>query len=147
MSKKEKHPTIFVLDGSIRYYDDGSMLHLHSQITNQEWEEIVSETIKYKVFVNCLKDIACPRLDESWSEEDEWHRLQLQVAVSRMKNIDPLLVAKYNESDIKEEYSKQMIKGVENMKKMIKDIKNKNKEMLKQHYGLDDDGNVRVSKF
>ena len=136
-----------MLDGSIRYYDDGSMLQLHTQITDSEWEEIVSETIKYKAFVDCLKEVGCPKLDEPWTEEDEWHRLQLQIAVSRMKNIDPLLVAKHDEGLIKKQYSEQMLKGAENINKMVQDIKAENKELVKKKYGLDDDGNVKVSKL
>jgi hypothetical protein len=99
--KKEPHPTLFVLEGSVRWFKDGSMLELHAQITPEEWMLIVSETVKYQVFVECLKEVACPILEDGWTQEDEWGLLQMRVAVSRMRNIDPLLVAKFNRDTIK----------------------------------------------
>ena len=46
MSKKEKHPTIFVMDGSIHVFEEGTMLELHTQITQDEWTIIVDDTVK-----------------------------------------------------------------------------------------------------
>lgn len=137
MSKKKKkkkdnnHPTLFAYDGSIRYYQDGSMLELYSKITEEEWEDIVEETVKYKVFVDCLKDIAYPALNEAWTQDDQYFKLMLDVALSRMKNIDALLVAKYNEKNIRTSYEKMMEEGVEEMKKLIKDVQEARNDTLK----------------
>ena len=107
--KNDKYPTLFAYEGSLRFYKDGSMLSLYSQITNDEWEDIVEETVKYKVFIECLKEYAFPELKERWTEEDDYYRLMLEVALSRMRNIDALLVAKYNQEDIKKFYIKMMV--------------------------------------
>jgi len=142
--RKEAHPTLFVLDGSIRYYDDGSMLELHSLVTPEEWIQIVEETIKYKIFVNCLKEVAIPLLEERWDDDDDYFRIQLDVAVSRIRNIDPLLVAKFNQKEIAETYSKQMAENAKNMLKMVETVReDRQQALLKQ---LEDDNEVaRVS--
>lgn len=126
--KKKVHPTLFALDGSIRYYKDGSMLELHSAITPNEWAHIIEETIKYKIFLECLKEIAFPILKEKWTKEDEWFRLQLVVSVSRMRNIDPLLVAKWDEEDIKKQYSKGMLDGATSLQELVSTIKDQQRE-------------------
>ena len=58
VKKKDKHPTLFVFEGGIKHYEDGSMLELHSQLSSEEWELITAETIKYKVFLDKLKTVA-----------------------------------------------------------------------------------------
>lgn len=121
--RKEKHPTLFVFGGSVRYYDDGSMLELHSAVSQEEWTKIVEETIAYKVYVECLKEYACPQLEEEWSSEDDWYRVQLGVAVSRIKNIDPLLVAKNDQTIIKKKYLETMKSSVGDIHKMIREFK------------------------
>ena len=121
--KAQEHPTLFSLEGSIRHYEQGSMLQLYSLITNEEWEAIVEETVKYSVFVSCLKEVAFPILKEQWTEEDEWFKLQLELAISRMRNIDAMLLLKYDENKLKEEYSSKMrTNGIELMK-IIEEMK------------------------
>lgn len=129
--RKEKNPTIFAFEGSIRVFEEGSMLELHTQVTDQEWEAIVEETVKYKVFLECLKKIAIPALDEKWEVEDDWFRHQLVVAISRMKNIDVLLVAKFNQDDIRKEYEEMMETNVALMKQFIEDIRKTQQEILR----------------
>lgn len=121
--KKENHPTLFVFNGSIRYFDDGSMLELHAQVSDGEWTKIVEETISYKVFVECLKEYVCPQLQEHWAPEDDWYRVQLGVAISRMKNIDPLIVAKYDQKKVKQDYLDAMKSSVLDIKKLIDEFK------------------------
>jgi hypothetical protein len=130
--KKEPHPTLFVLEGSVRWFKDGSMLELHAQITPEEWMLIVSETIKYQVFVECLKEVACPILEDNWTQEDEWGLLQMQIAVSRMRNIDPLLVAKFDREAIKTEYSKLMRENGALAKKELDAIQQMQAQILGQ---------------
>ena len=117
--KKEPHPTLFVLEGAIRVYEDGSMLELHTQITQEEWEIIVSETIHYKVFLECLKTVACPILEEPWAEEDDYFRVQMEVAVSRMRNIDALLVASFDQKEIMRAYTKKAQRNAQALKAEI----------------------------
>lgn len=147
MAKKDAHPTIFVLDGTIRCYEDGTMLQLHSQITSEEWQTIVEETLKYKIFVESLKDVGCPSLGEPWDEEDEWFRLQLDIAVSRIRNIDPLLLAKFDQKQIKNKYDTQMRANAPLVLDMIENVRKENKELLRQKYGLDDSGNTTISNL
>lgn len=119
MRRNKKHPTLFVLDGSTLIYEDGSMLDLHAKITPSEWESIVEDTIKYKIFVECLKKVAIPILKETWDEDEEWFLNELEVAVSRIRNIDPLLVAKHDQQAITESYSEQMRTNADEMNKLI----------------------------
>lgn len=99
------------------------MLELYTKITSEEWASIVEDTIKYKVYVECLKAIAVPRLDEVWTAEDDWFRYQLGVAVSRMRNIDCLFVAKFNQKEIKKVYSEAMVSGAVEINKLIENIR------------------------
>lgn len=127
--KKEKQPTLFAFNGSIQLFNEGSMLELHSQITSEEWVMIVEETIKYKIFLECLKNIAVPILQEDWSKEDEWFIVQLNIAISRMKNIDPLLVASHNQEAICDIYTKQMKNNAEEVRKAILEIREAQKQL------------------
>ena len=97
----------------------------------EEWEDIVEETIKYKVFLECLKEVAFPQLEEPWVPDDEYFKLQLEIAVSRMRNIDALLVAKFRQEEMKTKYVKMMEVGVEDMKSMIEDVKKARADTLK----------------
>ncbi len=130
--KKEKHPTLFVLDGSIRYFENGTMLELYSKITQDEWQQIVEETLKYSIFVQCLKDIAFPILGEQWTKEDEWYRLQLEVAISRIRNLDALLVAKHNHIKIAEQYKDIIKNNATEVATMIDEIRKENKKLLEE---------------
>lgn len=141
--RKEPHPTLFVWDGSIRLYEEGSMLELNTQVSPEEWETIVHETVKYKCFLECLKDEACPTLDERWSDEDDWFRVQLGVAISRMRNLDAILVASFNQKDIKVEYIKWMKESVKEVKVMIEQVREEQKEIIQKR--LDDNDTVSVS--
>ena len=118
--KKEQHPTLFVLDGEIMHYEEGSMLNLYTQITNKEWQHITEETTKYKLFVEVLKEIAFPILKEKWTKEFDWYRLQLEIAVDRMRNIDPLIFLGINQEEIKKTYTEQAKTNAEEMVKTIK---------------------------
>lgn len=128
--KQNDNPTLFVLEGSIRYYKDGSMLELYSAINQNEWEMMVEETIKYKIFLECLKETAFPLLNETWTAEDEWFKLQLEVAVSRMRNIDPLLMMKWRVDDIKKTYTNAMGIEAAAVQKLIEDMKQQQKGAL-----------------
>lgn len=130
----EKHPTLFVIDGTIKCYDDGSMLELHGQITDDEWRLIVEETIRYKVFIECLRDVACPMLQESWSEEDKWFCKELDVAVSRMRNIDPFLVSTHDQKKLIEAFASKMKMNAAAVQEMIEDIRLKKKELIRKRY-------------
>ncbi len=112
MRKEKKgtieHPTIFVLDGEMKQYEEGSMLELHMQLQQEEWLEIVNDTIRFKIFIECLKETAFPILNETWTEEDDWWRLQLDVAVSRMRNIDPMVFIPIDQDKIKTAFTAKM---------------------------------------
>jgi len=141
--KKEPHPTFFVLEGEIRCYEDGTMLQLYTQIKQEEWQEIVYETIKYKIFLECLKEIAFPILEEKWEKLDEYFKLQMEIAISRMRNIDALLVANVDQTTIKNEYTKWMKMNAVKAKQAIEEIKQQHRTATKQW--LDELGTARVS--
>lgn len=128
--RKELHPTFFVLEGSIRCYEDGSMLELYSQIASDEWEIIVSETIHYKVFLECLKKVACPILEEPWTKEDDYFLVQMEVAVSRMRNIDALLVASIDQKKILRAYTKKAQVNAQALKAEINELKQQRAKLL-----------------
>jgi hypothetical protein len=121
-SIKEPHPTLFVCDGRILYYEN-SMMELYTAISKEEWEAIVHETVSYFTFLECLKKTACPILNEQWDTEDEWYRLQLELAVSRMRNLDPLLVASVDHRKIKREYTKAMRSNARQFMKDLQELK------------------------
>ena len=128
--KNSPHPTLFVLEGSIKHYAEGSMLQLHGLISMEEWETIVEETVRYKVFLECLKNTGCPLLNESWDEEDDWFRVQLDVAVSRMRNIDPLLVSKHDQEELTEAFSSKMKKNAIEVQDLIKQTRAERKAAI-----------------
>ena len=86
--KKERveNPTLFVFEGSIQHYDEGSMRKLSMQVTPEEWLKIATETMEYNIFLECLKETASPILKEEWTEHDEWWRLQLGVAATSLNH-------------------------------------------------------------
>lgn len=141
--KKEPNPTFFVLEGTIRCYEDGTMLQLHMQIKPEEWQAIVCETVKYKVFLECLREIAFPILEEKWEKLDEYFRYQMEIAISRMRNIDALLVASIDETAIKNEYAKWMKQNAVKAKKAIEEIRQQHRVATKQW--LDELGTTKVS--
>ncbi len=127
-------PCLFVFNGEIRNFDDGTMIELYTKITPTEWKQIVDETIKYKIFVECLKETAFPILKERWTKEDDWWRLQLEIAVSRMRNLEPMLFLEYNQDDLKKIYTEKMKNNAE---EVVKDIKR-----LRETQLLDDETEV-----
>lgn len=143
--KEESHPTLFVWDGEIRLYEDGTMLGLHTQITTEEWEMIVEQTVQYKVFLECLKQVACPILGESWDEEDDWFRVQLDIAVSRMRNIDALLVASHDQKAIAEAHTKKMQKNAKEVQDLVEQMRKQKRDALREEYDLGDGDTLSVS--
>lgn len=134
---KEQHPTLFVWEGSVRYYEEGSMLELHTQLSKDEWESIIEQTIQYKVFLECLKKIAFPILKEKWDKQDEWFRLQMDIAVSRMRNIDPLFVAKFDQKEMTKIYSDKMKKNANETVELIDQMRKQKHDMFKEQYDAD----------
>lgn len=143
--KEESHPTLFVWEGEIRMYEDGGMLGLHTQITTEEWEMIVEQTVSYKVFLECLKQVACPILGESWDKEDDWFRVQLDVAVSRMRNIDPLLVASHDQKVMAEAFTEKMQKNATEVQELVEQLREQKRHMLKEQHNLGDGESIAVS--
>ena len=137
--RQEDHPTFFVLEGIILAYEEGSMLNLHTQVDKDEWEQIVEETIKYKVFVECLKSTGMLLLEERWEDEDDYFRVQLDVSVSRMRNIDPILVASYDQKALAESYIKQMKSGAIQVNEVIAKVREAQKNAMMDKLSNDGD--------
>lgn len=120
-------------------YEDGSMLDLHTNVTDEEWKTMVTDTVKYKVFVECLKETAMPILGERWEEEDDWFRVQLEIAVSRMRNIDPLLVASFDQTELTKSYSKKMQTNAKEVQGMVEDVREARKTAFTSELDGDND--------
>lgn len=124
--KKRKpvtNPTLFVLEGSPRYYTEGTLFELYTQITQMEWEIITEESIKYHMFVSCLKDTAYPLLKEIWTEDDEWWLVQLSETIKQIKNIDPMATIRTNSETIKASYIEMMTRNGQAIVEQIQQFK------------------------
>lgn len=119
--KKNEH-AYFSLEGSIFTFP-GSMLELASKVTPSEWDQMIRDTVHYKLFIECVKEIACPRLEEPWTTDDNLYLVELSRSIDKMRNIDPLLVAKHNQKDIKEAFVNKMNINIEDLKNMIDGIR------------------------
>lgn len=138
--KKVENPTLFVFEGSVRHFEDGTMFSLHTQVTQNEWHTIVKETIEYQIFLECLKADAFPILKEKWTKVDEWWRVQLKHAVAQMKGIDPLFIATINQDMIKINYSAKI---TANAAEVVNDIK----KLRDAQHTFADDSNPTVSEL
>lgn len=121
--KLREHPTIFAMDGSIRHYDDGTLFSLYTQISLDEWKHIIGETVKYKVFITCLKDVACPILDEIWTKEDDWWRVQLDRTIQEMRKLTPLEFIGIDEEKLTESYTLSMRANANTLSEEIQRLK------------------------
>jgi hypothetical protein len=117
----KKRRTLFACDGSIRIYK-GRLLELYSQISQPEWDAIVEETVKYKVFLECLRD-NISKIGEEWTKKDDRFISKLESTISDMSDIDRFAVAKFNQNEIKESYSSNMNLGIEQMNFLIKSLR------------------------
>jgi hypothetical protein len=117
----------FVFEGSIREFE-GSIMGLQCQLSDNEWEQIINETISYKVFLKCLKRTGMPLLGEKWDDDDDQFIVGLAESVSAMKKLDPILASSVNEKKLKKIYTVKMKDGADSMnelvKNVIKDLKN-----------------------
>lgn len=146
-TRQEDHPTMFAWDGSIRHFEDGSMLELYTKVTPEEWEMLVEQTVQYKVFLECLKEVACPALGEPWEDDDDWFRVQLDVAVSRMRNMDPILVARHDQKKITAAYTEKMQRESKEVQKLVEEMREQKRNSLKTEYGIPGgvgDGDIAV---
>jgi len=141
-ARAEDHPTMFVLEGAIKVFKDGSMVALNTQITAEEWELIIEDTVKYKVFLECLKETACPILEEEWTEEDDYFRHQLDIAVSRMRNIDPLLVSRHDQKKITKVYTEKMEKNAQEVSILVAKTREEQKAVYQKRYNMNGDEDV-----
>jgi len=111
----------FVLEGDIKEFE-GSVIELRSQVSDDEWVQIINETVAYKVFLKCLKKVGMPLLGERWDKEDDKFIIWLTESVSNMKILDPILVSSVNEKKLKKIYTTKMQDGADSMGKLIKDV-------------------------
>ena len=111
----------FALEGDIKEFE-GSVIELRSQVSDDEWIQIVNETVAYKVFLKCLKKVGMPLLGETGEKEDDKFIVWLTESVSNMKILDPILVSSVNEKKLKKIYTTKMQDGADNMSKLIKDV-------------------------
>lgn len=113
--------TLFALDHTVREFD-GKILELHTKVTPEEWEEIITSTLAYIAFMECSRDIACPTLKLPWSDNDAKILKKLISSSNRMRDIDPLLFAKLNTVDYKAAYSGKMQTTAPEVVKMADEI-------------------------
>lgn len=98
------------------------MRQLYSQITINEWEIIVDETVKYYIFLRALKEVGMPMLGEQWTKLCEYFLVGLRVNVFRMKKIEPLLVARIDKNAIFKIYKKKMEEGAKEFMEEVRQI-------------------------
>jgi hypothetical protein len=125
MSQKKKtktvdHPTMFVHEGTIKCYEEGTMLELKTLLSQEEWLGIVKETVEYLIFITCLKTVAFPILNEAWDKDDDWWRVQLEIAVNRMRDLDPLVLIPIDQDAIRTAFTDKM---KANAASVVEDIK------------------------
>jgi len=70
------------------------MLQLHAAMKPAEWSIVITDTLMYTAYLRALKEVAYPSLQEQWTEEEDSCLRGLERSVSRMRNIDALLVAR-----------------------------------------------------
>ncbi len=128
--RTETHPTLFVFDGAIKHFPDGSMLELHAGVNPDEWQDIIIGTIQYKIFLDCLKEIACPLLHEEWTQDDEWYRIMLDHNIGRMRNIDPMIFLPINQKEIREKFEEKIRRNALEVSEDIKRFKEQNRTWL-----------------
>lgn len=121
--RNEPHPTIFVLEGGIQHFPDGSMMELYTGVTPEEWKEIVVETVQYRIFLDCLKEVACSILKEPWTKEDEWFRIVLEHNIGRMQNLDPMLFITFNQKEIRKNFEEKIRKNALDVAEDIKRVR------------------------
>ena len=123
----------FVFEGSIREFE-GSIMGLQSQLSDDEWRQIINETISYKVFLKCLKRTGMPLLGEKWDNDDDQFIVGLTESVSAMKRLDPILSGSVNEKKLKKIYTVKMKDGADGIneliKKVVKDLKSSKRSQV-----------------
>jgi len=111
----------FVFEGSIREFE-GSIMGLQSQLSDDEWRQIINETISYKVFLKCLKKVGMPLLGEKWDNDDDQFIIGLTESVSAMKKLDPILTGSVNEKKLKKLYTVKMKDGADGINELVKNV-------------------------
>jgi len=130
MSRKRRSKcTVFVLEEEIRYYD-GTLASLKMQISDDEWDTLVKATVEYAAYVYCLKETACPILHEKWDTEDQVYLNELLKTITKIKELDQFILAKYNYEAQVEKYSKLMVERATELAKEIQDISDLTQQMI-----------------
>ena len=118
---EDTNTVYFVFEGSIREFE-GSIMGLQSQLSDDEWKQIINETISYKVFLKCLKRTGMPLLGEKWDSDDDQFIVGLTESVSAMKKLDPILTGSVNEKKLKKIYTVKMKDGADGINELVKDV-------------------------
>lgn len=121
MAHKRRN-SVFVHEGEIYEYP-GSMREFQVSISQNQWEEAVRDTIDMFHFMTALKDTGVPALNEKWSRQDELSFRLIRRAVSDMKSIEPLLVARHNKEETITVMREKMIAGATETNKVVDQVK------------------------
>ena len=116
MSKKKY---IFIYQGE--FLETHSLVEIKMESTQDEWDQITSETVKEKCFIEVLKDIAQPLLHEEWTRDQEISLRGLRRAVKAIKEIDPLRIAQFDQKTLKDEYTARSLKGIQELQDIMKE--------------------------
>lgn len=138
--KKHSKQTVFAFNGEIRYYEN-KLGVLRLQVSDEEWDIIVKSTVEYCAYVEALKNVACPMLDEEWDTDDQVYLNELKKTIKQIKALDPFILAKYNYDDTVKNFTKTMTDRASELVAEIKEFSKLSDQIV------NDSRKIKVSDF
>ena len=118
--KNTKNKPMIVICGAPMEYN-GTLLELKNSCDQKRWEQVTTETVKYRCFMQICRDIAMPMLHETWDKEDKRIFKRLRQTIEGMRSLDPSRMLEFNEKKICDEYAARTLKGVQEVQEVMKD--------------------------
>ncbi len=116
--------TTFIFQGQILQHD-GSIFSLKTQVSSDEWLNIVVDTVKYAIYLECMKQAVNLLEDNTitWTTADDEYITQLRSTVSSIIETDPISVSNIDQNKIRNDYFTEMRKNIVLLKNQISIIK------------------------
>jgi len=119
----KKITTVFAIAGTVHEYQ-GSLLELRTTLSEHEWKSIIVETVKYRIFMECVKKHAIKKLDERWSKSEKEVLKGLKQTIEKMQQLDPLLVATVDQNQVRDDYTRMVNDGCMEVLQTIEMVQN-----------------------